>query len=99
MWQRKLAISLVILSLGCTTVRPVEAPVPFLAMHRPSAVLVTGPDGNEFELAGPRLQSDSIIGLFENEPFKIPLIDIKQLRAKQVDSKRTVMFVGAVAIG
>ncbi|HEY0808715.1 MAG TPA: hypothetical protein VGD49_01090 [Longimicrobiales bacterium] len=99
MWQRKLAISFVILSLGCTTLRPVEAPVPFLAMHRPNSVLITGPDGNEIELAGPRLQSDSIIGLYENEPFKIPLLEIKQLRAKQVDNKRTVMFAGAVALG
>jgi hypothetical protein len=99
MLQRKLAVSFVILSLGCTTIQPVEAPVPFLAMHRPSAVLITGPDGQEIELAGPRLQSDSLIGLFENEPFKIPLLDIKQMRAKRVDNKRTALFAGAVAAG
>lgn len=99
MWQRKLAISAVVLSLGCTTLQPVEAPVPFLAMNRPSAVLVTGPDGQDIELAGPRLQSDSLIGLFENEIYKISLLEVKNLRAKQVDSRRTALFAAAVAVG
>jgi hypothetical protein len=99
MWQRKVAVSFVILSLGCTTLKPVEQPVPFLAMNRPNAVLLIGPDGQEIEVAGPRLQSDSLVGLFENEPFKIPLMDVKQLRAKQVDKQRTVLFVGALTAG
>jgi len=99
MWQRKLAVGLVILTLGCTTLQPVEAPVPFLATNRPQAVLITGPDGEDIELAGPRLQSDSLVGLYENEPFKMPLLEVKGMRAKQVDKQRTLLFAGAMALG
>ena len=99
MWQRKVAVGLVLLSVGCTTIQPVEAPVPFLATNRPPAVLITGPDGQDIELAGPRLQSDSLVGLYENEPFKISLLEVKGLRAKQVDKQRTLLFAGAVALG
>ena len=99
MWQRNVAVGLVLLTLGCTTLQPVEAPVPFLAVNRPPAILITGPDGQDIELAGPRLQSDSLIGLYENEPFKISLLEVKGMRAKQVDKQRTILFAGAMAVG
>jgi hypothetical protein len=99
MWQRNVAVGLVLLSLGCTTLQPVEAPVPFLAVNRPPAILITGPDGQDIELAGPRLQSDSLVGLYENEPFKISMLEVKGMRAKQVDKQRTILFAGAMALG
>jgi hypothetical protein len=99
MWQKNVALGLVIITLGCTTIKPVQAPVPFIAMNRPSAVLITGPNGEEIEVAGPRLQSDSLVGLFENEIYKISLLEVKQLRAKQVDRKKTTLFIAALAVG
>ena len=99
MWKRSLVLGLVLLPLACTTVRPVDAPVPYLATNRPGAVLISGPDGQEFELGSPRLQADSLVGIHEGEPVRIALSNVRQMKAPQINRQRTMLFSAAVAVG
>src|SRR6266513_2724058 len=48
---------------GCTAVRPVAAPAPFISAKHPDVVYVWDKQGRVFSIARPVVQGDSVVGV------------------------------------
>ncbi len=102
--RRSVAVVLLWAISGCTAVRPVMAPAPFISDKHPRVVYVVDKDGRLFTIAEPRLQGDSVVGVSAqlDHAVGLPLDRVQQVQASQVSRARTVVLVtvlGAGAIG
>ena len=96
--RKCIAFTLVALGPGCTSVRPVTAPAPFIEAKHPGVVFVDK-DDHTYALLEPKVRGDSIIGLTPKyfKPFGIALPTVTEVRAPQPDATRTALLVGGLA--
>jgi hypothetical protein len=98
---RQLTAGALLVSMaGCTTVRPVASPRDFLNTRQPARIWVTADTPDEQEIDSPKVLADTVFGFdFRGQSMTMPIASIKQLRAKQIHTGRTVAFVLAVVAG
>ena len=85
---------------GCTSVRPVTAPAPFILEKHPGVVFVAKGD-HTYTLLKPKMSGDSIVGFTPKyyKPLGFALPTVSQVKAPQPDRTRTALLVGGVAVG
>ncbi|MGW8282271.1 MAG: hypothetical protein ACWGON_03120 [Gemmatimonadota bacterium] len=96
---------------SCTSWKTVKPPVvSTLKSKQPDKVRVTMPDGSEFEVVGPRIVADSLIGVApvtrdsnENPRIAVALGDVRGVEVNETDAVKTVgLLIGLgtlVALG
>jgi hypothetical protein len=96
--RKGVALTLLAVVPGCTSVRPVTAPAPFILTKHPGVVFVEK-DDRTYALLEPKVSGDSIIGLTPKylKPFGFALPTVREVRAAQPDATRTALLVGGLA--
>jgi hypothetical protein len=91
---------LLVSTAACTTVRPVASPRDFLNSKTPGKIWVTADKPAEYAIESPKVLADTIFGFALNgDAVTLPVSDIKQLRASQVNKVRTASVVLLVLAG
>lgn len=91
-------VGLLLVAAGCVTVQKVQ-PAEFIAKYNPTVVWVTGTDDALIPVSSPKMVGDTLKGtwLGQDEPFAIPLNEIKTVQAKMKSPKRTAILVTVLA--
>ena len=91
-------VGLLLVAAGCVTVQKVQ-PAEFIAKYNPSVVWVTGTDDALIPVGSPQMVGDTLKGTWigQDEPFAIPLSEIKTVQAKMKSPKRTAILVTVLA--
>jgi hypothetical protein len=89
------------LLVACTTVRPVQ-PADLRAPNPPARVWVTHADHTTVVLDSARLSGDTLIGLVDGQPQRLPLSEATVLRARGPADARTeglvLLGIGGVVV-
>ncbi|HEY0808713.1 MAG TPA: hypothetical protein VGD49_01080 [Longimicrobiales bacterium] len=98
--KTKLLTPLVLLmSAGCSTMRPVESPSAFLVGKSPGVVVVIAQDGRATEIASPKLLADTVYGFnAEGDEVTVAVGSVQTMFAKQINVPRTALLGAAAAV-
>ncbi|HUL50263.1 MAG TPA: hypothetical protein VLT79_09645 [Gemmatimonadales bacterium] len=89
---------------ACTTTATVGYPAEYVSMRSPSHVWIKTADKNEVELFNPQIKGDSgdtLVGFAGKTGayLEIPVSSVQTMKAKEAATGRTMIVVGATAIG
>ena len=81
---------------GCTTVRPLMSPAPFISAKHPNIVYALDKEGRVYVIARPVVQGDSVVGVSPrlDRSVGLPMSSVSRVSAAQVSTGRTVLLVG-----
>jgi hypothetical protein len=83
---------------GCTTLQSVP-PAELRPPNPPSIVWVTRADHSTVVFHSARVRGDSLFGLVDGEPQRIPLSDATAIQSRETSPARTLALMGALAGG
>jgi len=91
--------ALLLVGVGCMSVRPVTQPAQFIPQTNPDVVLVIYNDNSEVPVENPRMSGDTLIGTWAGlgEPVAAPLSQVQRIDARQRDRTKTRMLIGGIA--
>lgn len=76
---------------GCQSWRPTAvAPRQFISEEAPETVRMTLTDGRTLTMSGPRVESDSIVGVTESGTTRIAAGDLSTLEVRRPSPTRTI---------
>jgi hypothetical protein len=98
MVRRSIALVLLFASVGCYSVKRVNAPSSYIAEHHPEQVWVAAENGEIFRLAGPAVRGDSVVGTVNgtSEPMVLDLKGQHEVFARQKDPLKTATLIGGI---
>src|SRR5437016_5195738 len=83
---------------GCTTLRPVN-PREYLATPRPEGIQVVSANGSTFLMQNPQLiGDDTLVGEVQGGALRLPLSDVRTVRASRPAPVRTSLLIGSSAV-
>jgi len=90
---------LLLVTAGCMTVQKVQ-PAQFIPQHHPSVVWVTANDNSYTPVSEPRIEGDSLKGLWSGlqDSIAISLNQIQSVQARMPSPKRTVLLVTSLGV-
>jgi hypothetical protein len=99
----RLAIAgLLLSSAGCATLQPVRDPAKFIAETNPKVLHVLHKNGAVVDVAEPRMQGDTLLGVRQgmSRQLVLPMSHIQRVEAVQPNKKRTILTIaGATVVG
>ena len=97
--RKPVAAALLGAMTGCTAVRPVVAPAPFISSKHPDVIYVWDKQGRVFSIARPVVQGDSVVGVSPrlDKSVGLPLSSVSRVAAAQADHGRTALL--AILLG
>jgi hypothetical protein len=97
--KKGIAAILLITQAGCMTMRVVDSPSTYVEARAPGEVLITRSDGRQIPLESPKIVSDTVFGfsMISGDETAIPVVDIRQMKARQLSPFRTALFAGGMA--
>jgi hypothetical protein len=105
MLKRLTAAALLLSTAACTSLQTVVQPAEFIPQNNPRFVVVTTADledgDDPYVLDQPRIQNGSLVGLYQGESLALPMTQVRVVRAKQFDRRRTTFAIigSAVVLG
>jgi hypothetical protein len=87
-------------SMGCVVVQPVQRPAQFIPAANPEIVVVTYKDNSQVPVSKPHLSGDTLVGTWAGlgEPVSVPLSDVQRIDARQNSPKRTAMLIAGLSV-
>lgn len=93
-------VAVLLSSLGCMTLQPLNEPAESIPKANPKVVYVTYKNRSIMGVAEPRVSGDSLFGLVQgqsNRPLAVPLSQVERIEAILPDGKRTTLLVAGLA--
>ncbi|MGH7507226.1 MAG: hypothetical protein ACRELX_16340 [Longimicrobiales bacterium] len=101
MGSKAIAVGLVLTVTGCMSApRPIDEPLPYIAVKRPERVWVTRNDGAELIVRRPQMLGDTILGLAaaSREEVTVALDETRFVSVRQIDATKTALLVAGLAV-
>jgi len=97
-------LGLLAIVAACTSTATVGYPAEYVSMRSPGHVWVTTTDKNVVELYNPQIKGDSgdtLVGFAGKTGayLEIPVSSVQMMKAKEANTGKTMLVVGAAAIG
>jgi hypothetical protein len=94
---RVTAALLLVTQGACTTLRVV--PAGYVASDNPGQIWITSTDRpTELRVFEPRIETDTLFGLLSaTEEIALPVVSVREVKARRIDAKRTALFSVAMA--
>lgn len=98
---RAIALTTLVATTACSTLRPVHEPARYISENHPDLVrVVEKQHGAVFMIAHPRISGDTVVGTRAGEihAVAVPLRDVHSVSARQVNGKRTALLLAGMAL-
>lgn len=86
-------------SVGCATLQPVQEPARYISEKQPEVVYVTYPNRSVVPVSHPRVQDDKLVGIWQGlgERVEVPLSQVS-IEAIQPNKKRTSWMIAGLSV-